>query len=282
MADPGGSVDPVLRFLESWPAQKGLVHGWIEPRMVAELRGARERLERESRRWTNLRRLQLLGIPEVGVHGRAETVLDIDGLAWRVAAFRALGWLELLDQDALVDQLARHQVLEGRELPEGRRGDLDRAAWQGLFAVMGWDPIRDTYLALAALEQLDGVGRIDRESCIRGLLRYHEGRGLFLPPAWDQQFTRKRSSTDSRQPVHIQGDATTTFAVRESLRILGALDRVKDLAEWEYRVHRVTVGPEGREWPGVTWARIEAVLMREGARGGVDPSMALEPSRVGP
>ncbi len=70
--------------------------------------------------------------------------------------------------------------------------------------------------SLAALEILGGLNRIDREACIQGILRQHDGKGFLVRPipAGDNEY-------------HIDGSAQDTIAAYESLRILGALDRVK-------------------------------------------------------
>jgi len=44
---------------------------------------------------------------------------------------------------------------------------------------MGQDPIRDTYHALVVLDGFGALDRIERDACIRGILRFHHGKGLF-------------------------------------------------------------------------------------------------------
>lgn len=83
---------------------------------------------------------------------------------------------------------------------------------------------------------------MDREACIEGILRRHEGKGFFTSP-----------NSGGFNEYHIDGSAQDTIAAYESLRILGALDRVKDLDKWLFRVNRRHVAAEE-----VNWADIEA------------------------
>ncbi len=90
---------------------------------------------------------------------------------------------------------------------------------RGLFFTPCSPALQDTYFSLAALELLGGLNQIDREACIKGILKQHRGKGYFISP-----------DSGGFNEYHIDGNARDTFAAFESLRILGALDRVKDLA----------------------------------------------------
>ena len=99
-----------------------------------------------------------------------------------------------------------------------------------------------TCCSLAALEVLGGLDRIDREQCIQGILRLHLGKGYFVSP-----------ESGSYNEYHVDGSARDTIAAFESLRILGALDRVKDLDQWQFRPQR-----RGVAAGDLTWNDVEA------------------------
>ena len=111
----------------------------------------------------------------------------------------------------------------------------------------------DTYYSLAALEMLGGLDKINREQCIRGILRRHEGKGFFTSP-----------DSGGYNEYRIEGDARDTFAAFESLRILGALNRVKDLGRWQFRPQRRGVAKGQLTWNDVeAWVcqqRLERIL----------------------
>lgn len=124
---------------------------------------------------------------------------------------------------------------------------------RGLFYTPGWPALQDTYCDLAALEILGGLDRIDREACIKMVLKLHHGKGFFAPPNTDEQWR-----------LQINGDARDTIAAFESLRILGALDRVKDLDKWQFRV--ASYNSSKSEANGVripTWDEIEAWVCQQ-------------------
>lgn len=114
--------------------------------------------------------------------------------------------------------------------------------------------MRDTFDALVILDGAGALDRIDREACIRGILRFHRGKGLFVP--------------HSRDPTClVRGDARDTWVAFASLRILGALDRVPDLRQWEFRSpfgSGEVRYPDGRML--LPWETIEAWCLREKLR----------------
>lgn len=154
---------------------------------------------------------------------------------------REVNSLDLVDREKLIRQIAAVQVLSATPSP-GQPTIHDWQDVRGLFFTPGCPALQDTYFSLAALEILGGLDRIDREACIRGILRRHEGRGYFTSP-----------DSGSYNEYHIDGSAEDTIAAFESLRILGALDRVKDLDDWQFRPQRHGV-PTGQ----ITWHDIEA------------------------
>ena len=97
------------------------------------------------------------------------------------------------------------------------------------------------------------MDKIDREQCIRGILRRHRSKGYFTSP-----------DSGGYNEYRIEGDARDTFAAFESLRILGALDRVKDLNRWQFRPQRRGVAKGQLAWNDVeAWVcqqRLEKIL----------------------
>jgi hypothetical protein len=151
------------------------------------------------------------------------------------------------------DQQAVQAVRAGnaeryRELVERHERRVFAVAWSRLGdAALAEDAAQEAFVrfSLAALEILGGLDKIDREECVRGILRRHHGRGFFDSP-----------SSGSYNEYKINGDQRDTFCAFESLRILGALDRVKDLDKWRFRPAEASErGAAPRE---VTWDENEA------------------------
>jgi hypothetical protein len=140
----------------------------------------------------------------------------------------------------LIQQIASVQTLSAN--PPGNPPIHDWKDVRGLFFTPCWPALQDTYFSLASLELLGGLDRIDREACIQGILRVNCGRGFFASP-----------NSGGYNEYHIDGSAEDTIAAYESLRILGALDRVKDLDRWQFRTDRRHVAKDL-----VTWREIEA------------------------
>ena len=171
--------------------------------------------------------------------------IGADGLT-QLRLLRAVNCLDLVDREKLIQQIAAVQVLAATPAP-GQPPIHDWRDVRGLFFTPCWPALQDTYHSLAALEILGGLDKIDREQCIRGILRRHEGKGYFTSP-----------DSGGFNEYHIEGDARDTFAAFESLRILGALDRVKDLGQWQFRPQRrgVTKGE-------LTWHDVEAWVCQQ-------------------
>jgi hypothetical protein len=153
---------------------------------------------------------------------------------------RATDSLDLVDREKLIQQIAAVQTLS--EHPPGNPPIHDWKDVRGLFFTPCHPALVDTYHSLAALEILGGLDKIDREACIKGILRVHHGKGFFKSP-----------DSGSYNEYHIDGTAQDTIAAYESLRILGALDRVKDLDKWIFRVSRRHLKNDE-----ITWRDIEA------------------------
>jgi RNA polymerase sigma-70 factor (ECF subfamily) len=158
---------------------------------------------------------------------------------------RAVNCLDLTDGEKLIRQIASVQVLSAT--PPGQPPIHEWREVRGLFFTPSWPALQDTYFSLAALEILGGLDKIDREACIRGILRRHDGKGFFTSPDWG-----------GFNEYHIDGSARDTIAAFESLRILGALDRVKDLGQWRFRPPRRGVA-KGK----LTWYDVEAWVCQQ-------------------
>jgi hypothetical protein len=177
------------------------------------------------------------------------TVLDADDFARRMQCLQRLDCLEVVDGRNAVDTLLQHQMLS-TNTPPGRRKVPFPEQWHGLFLTYGYNPITETYDALKALELFGALGRVDREACAQGILRFHHGKGLFQP-------------VKGNVAVVLFGDARETFCAFESLRILGALDRVKDLKQWQFRPLMTSTKKASGESRSVNWFEIEAWLCRQ-------------------
>jgi RNA polymerase sigma-70 factor, ECF subfamily len=164
----------------------------------------------------------------VQVHNEPYSVLDVDELARRLQILRLYGCLEMVELRDAAFQIRAHQI-RGEAPVEGRRPIPDQGRFHGLFITHGWNLLHDTWHALVCLELADALNTIDREACTAGILRFHRSKGLFAD-------TRIKDSP-------LPADGRNTFYAYESLRILGALDRIKDLERWQFRIH----GPSRRQ-----------------------------------
>jgi hypothetical protein len=147
--------------------------------------------------------------------------------------------LGLVDKEHLVRKIISSQSTSPGGLQKLARNDL-----LGLLFVPGSYALQNTYFSLAGLEILGSLDRIDREACIQGILRNHHGKGFF------------KSSGDGQ--VIIDGSARDTITAFESLRILGALDRVEDLKLWQFRPLRNGVAENQ-----ITWHDVEAWISQQ-------------------
>jgi hypothetical protein len=135
-------------------------------------------------------------------------------------------------------------------LPAGRRQDVDPKLLHGTFLNLGEDPIHDTWGALVILDAFGALDRVDREACINGILRFHRGKGLF-------------GSVGEHDRFVILGNTPDTFWAFESLRMLNALDRVKDLDRWQFRPARTSTPAKDGALREVTWSEIETWVCQQ-------------------
>lgn len=173
-----------------------------------------------------------------------------DGVA-QLKVLRAVNCLDLVPREELIRQIASVQVLSSR--PPNQPPLHHWRAVKGLFFTPCYPALEDTYYSLAALEILGGLDRIDRRACIEGILRRHHGKGYFTSPR-----------PGGYNEYHIQGGARDTIAAFESLRILGALDRVKDLDQWQFRIkprRAYQQTPAGDRL--LTWDAVEAWVAQQ-------------------
>lgn len=164
--------------------------------------------------------------------------------------------LDLVNRPKLIEQIASTQDLSATP-PPGQPVLHHWRNMRGLFFTPCFPALQDTYCALAALQILGGLDKIDREACIQGILAHHQGKGYFTSP-----------DSGGFNEYHIDGSARDTIAAFESLRILGALDRVKDLRKWTFRVrHDSNLAPGQLSWEEVeAWVAQQrlARILREG------------------
>jgi prenyltransferase beta subunit len=160
--------------------------------------------------------------------------------------------LDFVERERLISYIVSLQVLSGDS--SGKRPALKN--WRdlkGLFYIPGWPAVKDTYYALAALEILGGLDRIDREACVKRILKLHQGRGFFTAP-----------DTDEKWNLQIRGDAQDALCAFESLRLLGALNRVRDLGKWQFRVNSNRASkPDANGVRTPTWEEIEAWVCQQ-------------------
>ncbi len=175
----------------------------------------------------------------------------LDQLRW----LREVDCLDLVDREKLIVQIASVQVLSAIPAP-GQPSIHDWKDVKGLFFTPCYPTLQDTYYSLAALEILGGLDKIDREACIEGILKRHRGKGYFTSP-----------DSGGFNEYHIDGSVRDTIAAFESLRILGALDRVKDLDHWQFRPQRRGIAKGQLTWQDVeAWVckqRLEIILRQK-------------------
>jgi hypothetical protein len=174
------------------------------------------------------------------VDGKPAIVPYLDNMTlWQFRWLQDLHRLDILDREKIIEQLRAMQV---------RSGNV-----RGLFHAGPASPaLEDTYCGLAALEILGGLDRIDPEACIRGILNRHRGQGYFTSP-----------EPGGYNEYKIEGNARDTFCAFESLRILNALDRVKDLDHWQFRLARRSRSDASATPRKVTWDEIEAWVCQQ-------------------
>ena len=168
-----------------------------------------------------------------------------DGLA-QLRLLQDVKCLDLVDRDKLVQQIASVQVLSEKQ-SEGQPRIHDWKGMHGLFHTPAWPTLQQTYFSVAALEILGGLAKMDKEECIKGILRLHRGKGYFVSP-----------NSGGYNEYKITGNAEDTFCAYETLRILGGLDRVDDLDQWEFRVEK-----DEQQKGELTWKAVEAWVCQQ-------------------
>jgi RNA polymerase sigma factor (sigma-70 family) len=243
------NLERLDRFLLALP----LAHGWFGANGIGldSKAVARDLKQSGTNEWKF--GVLALSLRQCNYDGESFSMVQLDTrslaqLRW----LRDQNSLDFVERERLINHLVSLQVLSGAAV--GKRPAIRN--WRdlrGLFYTPGWSPIKDTFCSLAALEILGGLDRIDREACIKRILKLHRGKGYFAPP-----------ETEDRWQLQIKGDAQDTFCAFESLLILGALDRVNDLKKWQFRIksRRVSKPDEyGVRIP--KWEEIEAWVCQQ-------------------
>ncbi len=223
-----------LDWFLGYPALQGVfLNGWVS---AADLQIAGDSARRQlvtmasmQERFSHLESIEAVNQDRTPA---GYSVLDTQNFARRVRSLKRLSWLNLVNGSNTVATLLKHQVLSGG-LPYGRRQVVDPKLLHGTFLTFGFDPLQDTWEALAILDAFGALNRVDREACIRGILRFHHGKGLF-------------GSVREGDSLVILGDTRDTLCAYESLRMLDGLNRVRDLEEWRFRPLWTPVRPSDR------------------------------------
>jgi RNA polymerase sigma-70 factor (ECF subfamily) len=249
--DPHGALESKLSSLEdAWLLEKAMMNGWIsyaDLGVTSAQAAAHLRSFPESPVWHFMRRMSLEDGKEMDVTRIDE--LPLAQLRW----LREVNCVDMVDRKTILKQILPVQVLSG-EASAARPPLRNWRDVRGLFYTPGFPALKDTYCDLAALEILGGLDKIDREACIKGILKRHQGKGYFTSPG-------------GRNEEGIDGSARDTIAAFESLRILGALDRVKDLDKWQFRVKSDHLskpdanGVRTLSWDG--WQDVEAWVCQQ-------------------
>jgi RNA polymerase sigma factor (sigma-70 family) len=249
----GNALQRVDRLLGTPDLLRAIANGWLS---VEDLGLTREEVRRAILEAPEGSRQRWFTPDDEGPVGNLDgtlagyTALNAEDLARRVLCLKRFGCLDAVDGSAAVETLLKHQVLS-ETAPPGHRSVAQPKLLHGTFFTFGQDPIRDTYHALVVLESFGALDRVDCNACIRGILRFHHGGGLF-------------GSVQQGDGFVIFGDSRDTFWAFESLRMLGALDHIKDLDRWQFRpefVSKKPTTPDGvRE---ITWSEIEAWVCQQ-------------------
>jgi len=235
-------------FRNAWLMQKAMEEGWIDwndvrlkPQEVTAYFHRVKKFKWEDFHFILGRRRAWSWVDNKGWDVERVDDFTLNQLRW----LRGVNCLDLVDRKKLIQQIASVQTLSGT--PPGQPPIHDWRDVRGLFFTPCWPALQDTYFSLAALQILGGLDKIDREACIRGILRLHRGKGFFTSP-----------ESGGYNEYHVDGSARDTIAAFESLRILRALDRVKDLDEWQFRPQRRGVA-KGQ----LTWQDVEAWVCQQ-------------------
>jgi RNA polymerase sigma factor (sigma-70 family) len=257
LAQPASDAMVVSSLLSRPSISTLLDAGLLTPERLAELgytsdacqRGLKALAGSDPNRWP-ASRLRLEVSP---VAGESYTVLSSDSLVATLSTLGHLHCLDAIDPAPIVRELRASQVLTNTTQPE-RHPLSDQAAWNGLFLLKGWNPLEETWQALGILDRFHSVDSIDRPACIDGILRFHLGQGRF----------GVRGDAGMTNGIYFMTPAKDTYYAYESLRILGALDRVPDLATWRFLVVPNSLPPDPETGANLDWpSRWEAGVLQD-------------------
>lgn len=244
-------LDRFDRLIGTSALQGALINNWLT---APELEVTRADVHQSMAKDPPNQRQRRFGLIEIQAftqdNGSAGySILDTEGLARTTICLKKLDCLDLITNLPTVQTLLQQQVLSAT-VPTGRRQNLDQKLLHGMFVTFGYDPIQDTWQALAILEAFGALHWVDRNACIAGILRFHHGKGLF-------------GSVKNGDGLSISGDTKDTLFAFESLRILHALDQVKDLDGWKFRPISISKPATGSTMRLVTWWEIEAWVCQQ-------------------
>jgi hypothetical protein len=249
----GTAAQRAARLLDTPDLLRAVANGWFGPQdfgLTPEevRRSILDASPAARRQWFAPQ--EVLGA-DFGGPSASYTTLNVEVLAGRVQCLKQFGCLDAADGSAAVEVLLKHQILS-EQLPAGRRKLPFPELLHGTFLTVGADPIADTYYALVVLEGFGALDRVDHEACIAGLLRFHHGNGMF------------KSLQPNDGLVAFEGFSRDTFCTFESLRMLGALDRVKDLDHWRFWPRNRSKLPTDRNATlNLTGSEIEAWVLQQ-------------------
>ena len=146
----------------------------------------------------------------------ASSTWALDYYAQRLSILKTFGCLDLVDVEKMARFVSSHQC------PPGVSAEMPRndAFCPGLFIYRKeMAPFEPTCYSLHILQSLGRLDTIDREACIKQILSFYVGHGQF--------------KSTMKDFLVVNGEDNRYFAL-ESLAILGALDRVRDLKYWKF------------------------------------------------
>lgn len=219
------AIERVAVALANGPFLRMFANGFFTPDDLARLGLDPARVRAGLLGMTPPRRAEIAKPLEGPSQGYPYRAVDVRWLADRVLFLRQAGALDLVDVGPVLERLAARQIRPGPQPPDAWPV-ADARLVAGLFNLRDGALLRETLEALTIFEAAGALDRIDGPSCVEGILRIHRGRGLFTVP-----HPESLGPNGSR----VQGEARDTWAAFASLRLLGALDRVRDLERWEFR-----------------------------------------------
>ena len=199
--------DILCAFEHSWLLHKSMTAGWLDWAAVGlkpqEATAYFQKLKTDDWQFRMQKRKAWSWVDNQGWDAERIDDFTLNQLRW----LRSVNCLDLVDSEKLIQQIASVQTLSGN--PPGNPSIHDWRNVRGLFYTPGCPALHDTYFSLATLEILGGLDKIDREACIRGILKRHSSKGYFTSP-----------TPGGYNEYKIDGDGRDTFCAFESLRIL--------------------------------------------------------------